>query len=177
MTREVASNMRLLVGAVLCLLVMTAAGCITAPGDPNHVCDGIPRDLGGCEADQPRFTGTDCGAVGREFGAELDRRVLAIIDGPALVNGESQAVRVTSAIGLVSARANQHLRRNGLVDDCGVDEFLDAAETAFSDRLRADVGSYLYDDQTEHTYEEWLETVRRFVVVIDQREEETEPPA
>jgi hypothetical protein len=177
MRSDGASSLRLLVGAVLCLLVMTAGGCIAAPGDPDRVCDGVPSELGGCDPDQPGFAGTDCEAVGREFGAELDRRVLAIIDGPALVNGESQAVRVTSALGLVSARANQHLRRNGLVDDCGVDEFLNAAETAFSNRLRADVGSYLYDDQVKHTYEEWLEAVRRFVVVIDQREGETEPPA
>jgi hypothetical protein len=166
--------------AVSAILAAAGAMAIVAAGaavvadrlrpDPDEVCGGVTRKAGGCEAEQPSFAGTTCAAVGREFGAQVDARGLAIIGGPASQHGESRAVRMGEMLLLVTTRANQHLRDTGQVASCRVDEFVAAAETAFSDPFRAQVGDYLYDGASR-PYAEWLDELRRVIVVIDMEED------
>ena len=139
--------------------------------NPNEVCSGIPRDMGGCDQPQPTFSGETCSDVGRQFGSHVNARGLAIIEGPASLGGESQSVRLNEVVILVTSRANQYLRDNGMTTDCGVDEFVTGAETQFSEAFKARVGDYLYDGTTR-PYSEWLENLRRTVRVIDMGEDE-----
>lgn len=173
--RTVRSRLGLLGIMLLAVLAVTGAvlatGAWQGGGDPNAVCEGVSAEVGGCDADQPTYTALTCEGVGQEFGTELDRRVVAIINGPARANGESQAVRAGQAMGLVTVRANQHLRDRGMVKACGVDEFMRAAEARFSPELKARAGDYLYDSTTR-PYAEWLADVRRTVGVIDMAEDE-----
>lgn len=173
--------------SIMLLAVLAVTGAVLASGawppsqgggDPNAVCEGVSAEVGGCDADQPTYTALTCEGVGQEFGTELDRRVVAIINGAARVDGESQAVRaghtvflVTARANQVTARANQHLRDRGMVKTCGGDEFMRAAEARFSPALKARAGDYLYDSTTR-PYAEWLADVRRTVGVIDMAEDE-----
>ena len=77
---------------------------------------------------------------------------------------------------LVTARANQYLRAQGLVAECGVDEFVAAAESQLSEPFKERVGAYLYDG-SPRPYGEWLENLRRTVRVIDMGENEPFLPA
>ena len=144
--------------------------------NPNEVCSGVPRDMGGCEPNQPTFAGVTCAEVGREFGSEVDRRGLDIIAGPQIVAGQSRASRMIVMTVLVTARANQYLRAQGLVAECGVDEFVAAAESQLSEPFKERVGAYLYDG-SPRPYGEWLENLRRTVRVIDMGENEPFLPA
>lgn len=154
--------------------VLVMAGAL-AP-DPNKVCSGVPREMGGCDLGQPTFSGGTCSEVGRQFGGEIDTRGLAIIDGPGSLGGQSRASRMLTTTLLVIARANQYLREHGLVAECGVEEFLSAAESQFSDAFKSRVGDYLYDG-TSSSYSEWLGELRRNVRVIDMEEDEPFLPA
>lgn len=164
------------VALVLTLVVATAVvgavvvANVLAP-DPDEVCEGIPREMGGCDPDQPTYAGATCAEVGQEFGAQLDQRGLAVIDGPASRDGESRAVRLNETVILVLGRANQYLRDTGLIHSCGVDGFIAAAETRFSEPFKARVGDYLYDD-TSRPYAEWLEELRRIARVVDMDEDQ-----
>lgn len=165
----------LIVAVSIAGLLVAAGGVLVLAGalapDPRETCAGIPRRVGGCDVPQPSFSAATCAGVGEEFGIELHRRGLAIIDGPASANGESRSVRLTGAIVLVVGRANQNLRDRGMVKQCGVDEFIAAAELQFSEPFKSRVGDYLFDG-TERPYSEWLADLKRFARVIDMGEDE-----
>jgi hypothetical protein len=72
---------------------------------------------------------------------------------------------------LMTARANEYLRNNGMAVDCDVDEFLAAADPEFSDTLREAAGSLLSEFE-EHDYEDWLADLRDALLVIDTDEEQ-----
>jgi hypothetical protein len=152
-------------GVVLGLLV---AGCV-GTGEPTEapLCDGIPADMGGCSKDQPAYTGVTCEELAEQWGSEVDRRLTAIIDGPAVVEGEAKSVQQTTALVLVSTRLSQYMDRLGLLDDCDLPEFLPIAELQFSKQLRDGAGSILYDGDPAATYEEWFADMQKFIRVID----------
>jgi hypothetical protein len=153
------------------LAVGTVAMNLLAP-DPHQVCDGVERSLGGCDAEQPTFTGRTCEAVGTEFGEQLDRRIVAILAGEDVVDSQGKSARVTAAEYLLTTRANQHLRAIGIVDQCGADEFLAVAEAEFSDALKTDLGPALSEFQDhQYTYEEWRANLRLTLRAIDMDEE------
>lgn len=157
------------------IIALVAGGALVLAGafapNPNEVCSGVPRDMGGCDRGQPTFSGATCSELGRQVGSEIDTRGSAIIDGPETVSGQSRASRMAAMTFLVLARANQYLRERGLVTDCGVDEFLSATESQFSDAFKSRVGDHLYDG-TSSSYSEWLGDLRRAAGVIDMEEDE-----
>ena len=159
------------------LLVIALAVIVAVPAaywaltmlaaDPAEACNGIPRRVGGCDRDQPRFTATTCAGAGEQFGTEVDRRALAIIDGPPSPV-DSHASRIMLMTFLVAARAEQHLIASGLRGECSVDEFMAGAESRFSPDLKARVGDFLYDAPAgSYTYEDWLASLRRTVAIIE----------
>ena len=161
----------IVIGAALVLAVGVGAVVVLGTRAPlPEVCDGVSRGTGGCDPDQPEFTADTCAGVAREFGIQLEERSLPIMDGPAVVNGEGRAVRLLHLNGLMTARVDRYLRRAGLVDDCGTDEFLIAAEAEFSDDFKRRAGEYLYDGQSR-PYTEWRAELRQFLSVIDQDED------
>lgn len=160
----------LLLLAVLIAIVVGGVGIfmLTRP-DPREVCDGVTRRTGGCDPGQPVFSATTCAGVGREFGIQLDRRLTAVLAEPQVKNGENRGVRAGRQTYLLTTRANQYLRRQGMVTDCDVDEFVTAAESQFSQRFKDGAGSILSDTGTV-SYEEYLDALRDILKVIDQDE-------
>jgi hypothetical protein len=147
------------------------AAAISLFGQMPEVCDGAPRELGGCTQDQPVFSGGSCAGVGREFGVQLDERAIAIINGPQNVNGESRSVRLDQQVLLVMTRANKHIRNQGMARECDADEFVTAAEHEFSVELRKQAGNYLYDT-VERPYEEWRHYLYDIVALMIDTEED-----
>lgn len=148
------------VGAAIVVTVGVAA--LTA--DRREVCDGIGRTWGGCDPDQPFFAASDCRALGQEVGRQIDERVAAVLrDGPD--PDESVAVRVFQAQGLVVGRANQFARREGL--ECSPAQILEEVENTVSDDFKAVIGTVLYDDGKEHTYDEWRIDMQMMLAVFE----------
>jgi hypothetical protein len=155
--------------APACLaLGLLVAGCIGSaePTEPP-LCDGITANVGGCDEDQPTYTGTTCAELAREWGDEVDRRLSAVIDGPAVVDGETKSVQQTDVLALTSTRLSLYMDRTGLLDSCDLPEFLPIAEERFSDKLHDGVGSIIYDGEPVVSYEEWLADMEKFIAVID----------
>jgi hypothetical protein len=119
--------------AVASLVALMCVACGTP--DPNEFCDGVQRTLGGCDENQPTYEGTTRSEVGREFGVQLNSRIMDAIEGDDVVDGLAKSGRVTNAEYLLVVRANQHLRRSGIVDECSAAALLAAAEPEFSDEL------------------------------------------
>ena len=71
--------------------------------------------------------------------------------------------------------ANLHLRRIGIIAQCGVDEFMAAAETQFSAELKVEAGTYLADGPPV-AYAVSLDWVRSFATIIDMEEDAPVPP-
>ena len=127
--------------APACLaLGLLMAGCMGSAGNATQppFCDGITAEVGGCDEDQPTYTGTTCAELAREWGDEVDRRLTAVIDGPA-VDGEAKSVQQSNVLVLTSTRLSMYMDRTGLLDSCDLREFLPIAEEQFSDKLREGV--------------------------------------
>ena len=155
--------------APACLaLGLLVAGCMgSAERTQSSICDGISAKAGGCDEDQPTYSGTTCAELAREWGDEVDRRLSAVIDGPTVVDGEAKSARQTSVLVLASTRLSTYMDGAGLLDSCDLPEFLPLAEEQFSDKLREGVGSIIYDGEPVVSYEEWLAGAERFISVID----------
>ncbi len=145
------------------VLLMTACGAIPS-NEPD--CDGVAAELGGCERNQPSFDATTCEAVAEAFGRQLDIRALAVIDGPEVIDGQGQRPRMLRAMNLVVARVDQHLRSEGMIDDCRDPiAFVAAAEPAFSERLREKAGDYLFEGASV-TYQVWRDELVRMLGIL-----------
>ncbi len=134
---------------------------------PDDACNGVPQKVGGCLPDQPRFTATTCAGLGRELGSEIDRRALAIMEGPPS-SVDSDATRMTFMTALVATRLDQYLVASGLRGACSVDELSEAAEPVFSAEFRSRIGDYLYDAEPgSFTYEDWFAHLRQLLTIIE----------
>lgn len=171
MTMRSAGARRVGVVIAIGLIPLLVSACVgeQQPGASNDVCAGVSEALGGCAPGQPTFSGDTCAEVGREYGEQLDDRGLEIINGPAVAEGSSRAVRLNDLKVLAAIRANQHLRERGLIQECGVEEFVAAAEAAFSDEFRSRAGDFLSDGDPV-SFEAWLEDLRSVLVILDQEE-------
>jgi len=130
-------------------------------------------NLGGCDENQPTYEGTTCEEVGREFGEQLNSPIVDALEGDDVVDGLAKSGRITNAEYLLVVRANQHLRRLGIVDECAAAALLAAAEPEFSHRLKSEVGPVLSEFQDhEITYEEWRAGLLDTLSVVDEDEDE-----
>lgn len=150
------------------LLAMLFAGCgLGTPSGTPEICDGMAAEMGGCDEDLPSFTSDSCDGAAREWGRLVDAHVLDIISGPEAVDGEGRAVRLKQAVVLLSALAGRHLDEVGIRDRCDSEPFVEVAEAEFSDTLRAQVGSAMFDGAPVVSYEEWLLDVARIATTIE----------
>ena len=117
---------------------------VQSPVASPAVCDGVDSGLGGCDPDQPEFTGTTCESVAREFGAQLDDRIVPILEGNDVVNGEHKSVRMGHAVALMVTRVDQYLGLPAVALNCHAAQFLDDAEQQFSAELADNAGKYLF---------------------------------
>lgn len=161
--------------AAAALVVAVGASCNVAqlpsgsPPQPS-ICAGIPADLGGCAADRHTFTGGSCVELAAEWAGVLDKAVIAILDGPAAVNGDARSSRLRQVLVVVTSDMNTRLRALGLADECDAPQFMATAEPLFTARLREGVGAALFDGDPVLTYQDWLDDVGKVLGVIDDGE-------
>ncbi len=128
-------------------------GPTTTPG--ASLCNGIPSDIGGCAPDRPSYTATTCEGLAEQWGAEVDRRVVAIINGPANADGKQRSVRLTEAIRLSSILAGMRMIELGIHESCDVANFLPIGKQQFSEELKAGIGGVLYDGDPVASLADW----------------------
>lgn len=126
------------------LTALALAACGAGGTASPTSCDGISSDLGGCDPDRPSYSGQTCAEIGREYGAQVSERSLEIYGGPEDPE-ESRSVRGWQLNVVALQLANKRLRDLGIVDECGADEFMAAAEHEFTSEFREQAGEYLYD--------------------------------
>lgn len=112
------------------------------------------------------YSGTTCDEVAREWGTQLDERVISVIEGPAAARGQGRSSRLYDAEVLAIQLANKHLRDNGLTPSCDVDRFLSQGESEFSSQTATGVGLIMYEGDPVASYDEWLERQLEFVALI-----------
>ncbi len=152
-------------GLVVIVASVAVGGCAVVAPDPNEVCDGVPREMGGCDNPQPTFLSRSCEDLAVEIGTMLDERELAIIDGPRSFAGKDTTVRVTEAVFLVTSRADQHATRLGF--QCPVDVMWPIVEAQFSERLRSEIPGVISDPTNyQRGYEDFAADVRRSLHAI-----------
>jgi hypothetical protein len=113
------------------------------------------------------YTGTTCTELAREWGHEVDGRISAIIDGPDVVDGLTKSAQNTDALVQASTALSVHMDHIGILDECDMPEFLPIAEREFSDKVRAEAGSILYDSDPVATYDDWYANMQTILRVID----------
>ena len=150
----------LAVGVGACGLV------VQSPVATAAVCDGVDSGLGGCDPDQPEFTGTTCESVAHEFGAQLDDRIVPILDGDDVVDGEHKSVRMGHAIALMVTRVDQYLGLPAVALDCQAAQFLDVAEQEFSAELADNAGKHLFGSGPR-PYSAWRDDVLKTLDAIE----------
>jgi hypothetical protein len=157
--------------AVFIMVLALVAGCaLSNTGSPtSSSCDGIDAQLGGCDPDRPTFVGQTCEAVGRETGKHLNDRLLVIYRGSATAGNESRAVRANHVMTVTTTLANAHLRSIGIIKECGVDEFMAAANDEFTAEFKRLAGVYL-NDGPAMTFDDWLAEWKSVVQIIDMEE-------
>lgn len=166
------SRTRHLVAAIL--VVVMAASCTASPPGSvvpeQSVCAGISSDMGGCTGARHTFTGSTCTELAIEWAGVLDKAVVAVLDGPAGVDGNGRSVRLRQALVIATADMNMRLQALKLESSCDVPEFMGAAEPVFSERVRDGVGAALFDGIPVSTYQDWLDDVGKVVRSIDDGE-------
>jgi hypothetical protein len=171
-SREIPVTLRRQLTAVFLIASLSACSFLQgAPTNQREVCRGVQRESGGCDPNQPAFVGETCTEVGREYGKQLDDRMVEVINGPAISQGKARSSRALDVTVLVTARANEYLRNSGMVAACDADEFLSAAEPVFSMTLKENAGALLSEFE-EHDYEDWFADLREAVLVIDTEEDQ-----
>ena len=113
------------------------------------------------------FAGTDCAAVGHEFGRQLNDQVLAIIAANA-ATPENASDPISTAVIRLAQGANDRLRAQDLADACDVPEFLAAADEDFTPELRTSVGNFATTPVV--SWEVWHDYVRGQLTLIDSEE-------
>lgn len=161
------------------LFLVATAGCglgqaPDAEPSPSY-CDGVSTEVGGCDADRPTFTGRTCSEVAKEFGLQLDRRLVEIHTGPDSATA-SKAVRAGHYTSVAASLANLQLRRAGQIKECSAGAFVNEAESVFSSELRAHAGELLHDGDPV-TYLAWRKTIVDMMSIIDMEEDAPLPSA
>lgn len=150
--------------AAVAFLILVGSGAYLALRP--EFCDGIPRQMGGCDSDRPEFDGATCGEVAKEVAGELNARIPPLFTGPDGVRGEGRSVRLYNVETLVFLRANIHMRDSGLAPDCDVDAFLSTVEAGLSGEVKDGVGNIMYEAMPVVEYEEWRERLTELVELI-----------
>lgn len=160
-------------GAVLLVVVcLLLAACTQLQPTPSlnaepSICAGIASDFGGCSPDRPTYTGTTCPDLAAEWGSDVDRRTVAIINGPAGVDGKAKSARNVDTLVLTSLVLTMRLDDRGLRSSCGMSEFWQIAQRQFSDALRAGAGRILWDGDPVVPFADWLARAKEIVGMID----------
>jgi hypothetical protein len=151
---------------VLAASFVSACGFVSASPSPSS-CNGVSAEAGGCRSDLPVFDGTTCSEVGKEWGQVVDGSALAVIDGPAVADGQQRSARIGNELALAFVTAAGRLEQLGLVGKCNAADFLAAAQAEFIQDLKDRVGGALYDGEPVATYDQFLAVVQNAVRTLD----------
>jgi hypothetical protein len=165
-------NARLGANAAWLVLVLLVAACSGQSGAPTvdpaaTTCDGIGADFGGCSPDRPVYSGTSCPELAAEWGRDVDRRIVGLVNGPSMADGKARSVRNTDALVLTSLVVTYRLDALGLRASCNMDEFWPIAQRQFSADTRAGAGSVLWDAAPVVPFDDWLARAKEIVGMID----------
>lgn len=153
---------------VLIVAIVGVSGVVRLGASPTPSCD-LDTLLQGCGMHPPTFAGADCPSVGTEIGAQLNARLIEILDGPATAFGVDRSALATSAQVYVADRANFYLREHQLVKACSADALLAAAVPEFSARVQSGAAILLADPSA--SFEDWTVSFRRELQVVDDDED------
>lgn len=162
-------------GLAAMLTMSMALACTGSAGDGPAVCDGVSSELGGCAPDRATYGATDCEGIAREFGSQLEDRIMTIIEGPES-NEESKATRIGNVVVVTAQLANLHIRRSGLIRDCTASAFVDTADAGFTPKFKDIVGQYLHDGPAVD-YATWKANLSRELSILDRDEDVPVPSA
>jgi hypothetical protein len=145
------------------VVILGGCGLAFSPAKPaESFCNGISTDIGGC-GPTPSFAATTCDTLAAEFGSEIDRAMLEILNGPESVAEEARSIQIQHR-GIVITRAlTDRMIALGILQRCTMPAFLDQAATAFSADLKTRIGAVLNDGSPSATYEEFLERLGRIM--------------
>ncbi len=165
------SRVATMLGAAAVLAALFVAGCeilagASASPTPPQSCNGISAEIGGCD-NPPHYVGTNCDALAGEWGRVVNDRVVAVIQGPAVVDDAQRSARIQRVLVLATTTLALHLGQIGLLGDCSAAAILSGAEPEFSAELRAGIAGALYDGNPTATWEQFNAEALRALSVLD----------
>ena len=145
------------------VIILGGCGLACSPAQPTQsFCNGVSTDVGGC-GPTPSFGATTCDALAAEFGREIDRAMLEILNGPESVAGEGRSVQISHRGIVITAALLDRMIALGILERCTMPAFLDRAATAFSADMKARIGAVLNDGSPPATYEDFLDRLGRIM--------------
>ena len=149
--------------ALVMVVILGGCGLAFSPARPTEsFCNGVSTDIGGC-GPTPSFAATTCGTLAAEFGSEIDRAMLDIINGPAGVADEGRSIRIQHRGIVITTALTDRMTALGILQTCTMPAFLDQAATAFSADMKARIGAVLNDGSPPATYGEFLDRLGRIM--------------
>jgi hypothetical protein len=150
---------------VVFVMLVILGGCRLASSEATPMasfCNGISAEVGGC-GPTPSFAGTTCDTLATEFGSQVDRAMLDVINGPASVADEGRSIRILHRGIVITTALTDRMIALGILQTCTMPAFLDRAATAFGADMKARIGGVLNDGSPPATYEEFLERLGRIM--------------
>ena len=145
------------------VVILGGCGLAFSPAKPTEsFCNGVSTDIGGC-GPTPSFAATTCDTLAAEFGSEIDRAMLDIINGPASVADEGRSIRILHRGIVITMALTDRMIAVGILQRCTMPAFLDQAATAFSADMKARIGTVLNDGSPPATYVDFLERLGRIM--------------
>ena len=154
-------------GAVLLVAGCRAAAVTPPPNAEPSICNEIPSTFGGCDPDRPVFAGSTCQELAAEWGRDIDKRIVAVIHGPADASGNAKSARNVDALVLSSMVVRMRLDELGIRRSCGLDTFWPIADQQFSADLRSGAGAILWDGDPIVPFDDWAARAKDIVGMIE----------
>ena len=112
------------------------------------------------------FQATTCDDLAKEFAAIGDPSLRSVIDGPDKIAYEQKSVLVKRMQVLLAQSVTEQAREAGVIADCSMPAWLEAAEQGFTDDLRQRIGTAAYDGNPVIDYDAWLLELNNDLVAL-----------
>jgi hypothetical protein len=147
---------------------LAACGLVGTSPQPSRPqsCKGISAELGGCD-NPPQYEGTTCAALATEWGTQVNDRVVAIIEGPAIVADVARSARILRTQVLATVTLPRHMDEIGLLGECSAAQILTGALPEFDAEHRAGIGTALYDGSPVATWEQYMTETEKSLSILD----------
>jgi hypothetical protein len=112
------------------------------------------------------FQAKTCDDLAKEFGAIADPSLRSVIDGPNQIADERKSVLVKRMQVLLAQSVTEQAREAGVIADCSMPAWLEAAERGFTHDLRGSIGAAAYDGDPVIDYDAWLLELNNDLVAL-----------